>query len=376
MPRVVTVNAATSTLVCLESEVENDGTSVANFELVVVTDSGPQQGIAAANVSLASSRGATDTIVKVDSATNRNGRFRFTVVSSTVGNPVFTATVLGRVITQTATVQFGTVVQPAFEFVSDWSAATGLSEAALRDTARTPSWTTYDNDGLTEIIAATGLDFPTTNVLRVTTSWNGSGSSGSIIRLDESAAVIPVPAVDESIYYRWYFRAAVPSEVSTWGTPHPIQDGFNAADANWEFGARRTGSGLWKPRFNCTGNAWPNDSWILTSDLSTNETYRFEMKLTRTASGTFTMDARIFDDTGSLLYDASDFNNSNASANLSSAPTMTIKNAAELAGLNCGSNGAFQGTTSGDHPFVYCYQGGFAVSVADWCGPYVSGEAV
>jgi hypothetical protein len=344
--------------------------------LVVVTDSGPQQGIAAASVSLASSRGATDTITKVDTATNRNGRFRFTVVSSTVGNPVFTATVLGRVVTQTATVQFGTVVQPAFVFVSDWGTATGLTEAALRDTGRTPSWTTYDPDGLTEIIAATGLDFPSANVLRVTTSWNGSGSSGSIIRLDESTGVIPVPAVNDSLYYRWYFRAAVPSAVSTWGTPHPIQDGFNAADANWEFGARRTGAGLWKPRFNASGTAWPNDSWILDTNLSTDTTYRFEMKLTRTATGLFTMDARVYNSAGTLLSDGSNFLNSNSSASLTSAPSLTIKNAAEFGGLNSGSNGAFQGTTSGDHPFVFCYQGGFAVSAADWCGPYVSGEAV
>jgi hypothetical protein len=373
--RVVTVNAATSTLTCLETLVANDGTSVANFELVVVTDSGPQQGIAAANISLASSRGATDTIVKVDSATNRNGRFRFTAVSSTLGNPVFTATVLGRVITQTATVQFGTVVQPAFEFTSDWGTATGTSDAALRDTDQVVDWGTLVGSNTNRSVdASTGLDFPSTNVLRIGTEWNGSGSSSFIPRLSNTLAI---PDVGDSKYYRWYIRWVVPEAVTTWGTPHPIQDGPDAANANWLFECRRgTGGTKVTVGWNPINNVFPNNRWHAIDALDLNETYRVELKLTRTASTLYTLEPRVYDADGILVLDGSDFLNQTGvgSTALSSGYEFTFQDTAHLEDFQMGTNGAFQGTSSGDHPVDYCYQGCVAISADDWCGPYVDGE--
>jgi hypothetical protein len=373
MPRVITLSAAESEVLSDLSSIEPT-TGVANISVYAKqADGTPFANMLVSGNIVVASTGTGNTITAVDTRTDQQGRARFTFASTVSEAKTISATVLGRAVTQTAAVTVTGASGVAALFSSAWTTGTGLSEAALRDTSAAVPWTSYDNDGLTEIIAATGLDFPTTNVLEVTTSWNGSGSSGSIVRL---ASTIAVPGVGDSLYYRWYWRAAVPSAVSTWGTPHPIQDGFSAATANWEFGVRRTGSGLYKPRFNLTANAWPNDSWISDTDLSTDATYRFEMRLHRTGTTTCTIEARVYNAAGTLILDNGDFFNSNTTANLSSAPTLSLRDAAELAGLNAGSNGAFQGTTSGDHPFVYCYQGGFRVSEVGWCGPFESGETV
>jgi len=355
----------------LESEVENDGTSVANFELVVVTDSGPQQGIAAANISLASSRGATDTITKVDTATNRNGRFRFTVVSSTGGNPVFTATVLGRVITETATVQFGAVVQPAFEFTTAWADSTGSSSTALRDGT---TWDSVSGSNTNvSVIASTGLDFPSTNVLSVQTLWNGLGSSSRTIR----KTGLGTPAISDTRYYRFYLRVTVPDGIEM-GTPHPVQDGFDAATSNWLFEMRQGDTaGKYTPVLQSRSTAFPNTRYAVLNGLDRGETYRIEIRITRTGSTTYTQSIRIYDSTGTLALDDSDFLNQTGTGAtaLSTQPTFTLNDAAYLDGFTMGTNGAFQGSVSGDHPLQFCYQGAAAISDADWCGVYVSGEA-
>lgn len=99
-----TVSAALSTMDGDATGLD-DGSTPANVEAFIRdTDGNPVIG---APVTLASSRGATDTITAVDAITNENGRFRWTVVSSTAGSPVFTATCFGQAVTETQTVVFG-----------------------------------------------------------------------------------------------------------------------------------------------------------------------------------------------------------------------------------------------------------------------------
>jgi hypothetical protein len=97
----------------------------------------------------------------------------------------------------------------------------------------------------------------------------------------------------------------------------------------------------------------------------------------RIGATTYNLHIRVYDDDGVLVLSDSDFVNAAGSgtADLSETPTFTFRDVNTLANFQCGTNGAFQGTVEGDHPVTFCHQGGFAVSAADWCGPYVSGEA-
>lgn len=99
------VSASASLVEALDPTIPDDGTTEATIRLTVIdTVSGiALPGIPASAISLASSRGATDTITEVSTVTDYLGQFYFTVVSSTAGNPVFTATVVSVVVTDTAT---------------------------------------------------------------------------------------------------------------------------------------------------------------------------------------------------------------------------------------------------------------------------------
>ncbi len=99
------VSAANSSLARSPATIDNDGVDACVVTLTVRDQfNAAMAGITAANISLASSRGATDTIAEVDTETDANGAFRFEVTSVTVGSPVFTATANAVFITQTATV--------------------------------------------------------------------------------------------------------------------------------------------------------------------------------------------------------------------------------------------------------------------------------
>ena len=99
-------SASASLVEALDATIPDDGTTEATIRLTLVdADSNPLVGVPASAISLASSRGATDTIAETSTVTDYLGQFYFTVVSSTAGNPVFTATVASLAITDTATIE-------------------------------------------------------------------------------------------------------------------------------------------------------------------------------------------------------------------------------------------------------------------------------
>jgi hypothetical protein len=250
-------------------------------------------------------------------------------------------------------------------FASDWSTATGTSDAALRDTSKPLPWTMLGGQGL-EVIPSAGLDFPTTNVLRVTAIQATSGF-GALRR-----SGLPVPAVGESRFYRWYSRVAIGDGVAS-GDPetHPHQDGQAGSQINWSFNVHHDlgAAGMWTPQLRTQSgiNAWPNHWWTGPA-LSKNVTYRFELQVHRTGTGTFNLHVRIYDTNGNLLHDDASFRNDNGTATLASRPTLNFNTVSSLDGFNAGLNGL-----AGSDWFpsrVYMYQGAIAVCGTDWCGPY------
>ena len=257
-------------------------------------------------------------------------------------------------------------------FASDWGTGTGSGDAALRDTGKALPWASVSGGNLNvAVVASTGLDFPTTNVLSVQTQWNGTGSSSKIIR----RTGFGVPAVGESRFYRWYIRITVPDGISM-GSPHPIQDGFDAGTSNWQFETRAGTTGTWTPSLQFNANVFPNDGWRALNALNRGQTYRFELRVTRTDTTTFTASMRVYNSAGVQVLGDSDFKNQSGlgSSSLADVPTVNFVDASYLDGFTMGTNGAFQGSTSGDHPLQFCYQGAAAISNEAWCGPYSAPE--
>lgn len=253
-------------------------------------------------------------------------------------------------------------------FSSDWGTALGSSDAALLD----GSWNQLLNNGNSlAVISSAGLDFPSTNVLRITTSARGGSNAGAYsanIRLLANSNVIPVPAVGESLYYRWYIRVGVPDSYTADQLTHPIQDGTSGGSDNWQFEIVTAANGRWTPRFytGTGGTAWPDYRWTAPS-LAKNQTYRFEMHLYRNGSNTFQIHPRVYDSADRLLYDDDDFNNANSTARLSSNPSFGFNDPRILRGWQVGLNGFSAGSSFG---WVYSYQGATCVRTDTWCGAY------
>lgn len=251
-------------------------------------------------------------------------------------------------------------------FHSDFSSGIGSTSTAVRDLTQPLPWNIQGGQGL-EVVSAAGLDFPTANVLRVTALAATTGYA--FLR----RTGLPIPAVGESRFYRWYLRVTTPNGLED-PESHPMQDGNASSQSNWLFHIYHDGggAGFWRPQFRpaAAANAYPNDRWNGPA-LSKNVTYRFELQIQRTATNSFQMHVRVYDAAGALLHGDSAFTNQENTGTLAGNPTFTFLNLAALDGLNAGCNGI--AGAAPPFPFVYSYQGAFAVGSQDWMGPYAGG---
>jgi hypothetical protein len=249
-------------------------------------------------------------------------------------------------------------------FFSDWRAARGNSEAAVTDGRK---WNVLSR-GASEtmkVVPAKGLDFPSQNVFQMTATERMQGFG--IIRKTGMA----IPAVGESRFYRWYFRMMQVDDIADYQT-HPIQDGNDAKVANWMFIVYNGGAdsgiarGHWQPQFWAHHSNEINSRWY-GPVLAKRQTYRFELQIHRTGDSSYLMHIRVYDHAGSLIADDSGFRNYNKTALLASNPVLRFNNVRYLDGLNAGNNGI---VPPAPFPFIYAYEGCFAVRRDDWCGAY------
>ncbi len=105
------VSASTSTVVASPTSVTANGTSKSTVTVTVKDAS--SNLLSGKTVTLASSRGASDTVTTVTGTTGANGVATFEVKSSTAGTSTYTATAAGVVLNQTVSVLFTTPGTPA-----------------------------------------------------------------------------------------------------------------------------------------------------------------------------------------------------------------------------------------------------------------------
>ena len=251
-------------------------------------------------------------------------------------------------------------------WASDWSTATGNSYDALHDGGR---WTgnLCTTTQLVNVVPSAGLDFPTANVLRVEYA-----DIGQFCYMLQAVNQWRAPEVGESIYYRFYYRTAVPNGQDL-GTAHFFHVGGAGYDyhAQWRNpGTPSNGRALLTTMWYLDG---PAPYWSNRITINTNQTYRVEWRLQRTASAEMRMDVRVYDNNGALLFDDDDFINDLGTL-ASTDPTERLADPNALRVLEMGNNDPGGGSLFGTGNQVYVYYGGVAVSLDGWIGPYRSGE--
>lgn len=296
------------------------------------------------------------------------------------GHEVVTPAAVGGVHFLTADVLPGTtrmldfvvaaiVVEPTegLIFASDFGTALGSGAAALRDTGKSVPWTLSGGSGL-EVISSTGLGFPTPNVLSVTAQQANNGYA-RLFMMD-----LPPLAIGNSRFYRFYFRGMFPDGVDD-NQSHPIEDG-NAR--NWMFAINHNqgGNGFFTPYIgvSATGNGAQNYRWYLPA-FQKGVTYRVEIQIHRLSTTSFNLHVRVYTGAGAdpIITDAN-IRNEGGGLSLADTPTLFFEEVGRIQELWAGLNGL---SGSNWHPAtLYAYQGGFAVSDSDWCGPYAPGESV
>jgi hypothetical protein len=258
-----------------------------------------------------------------------------------------------------------------FLFASDWSTALGNSHAAITDGGK---WDFVSADFTGRIISSAGLGFPTANVLDVYTTTTRVGW------VELRRSTVPIPAVGESRYYRWYFRYAAPDDLAD-NESHPVQDGGAVSQSNWRFHTiNGTGDcyfggpvppGQWCPRFDFNGAPSPFHR-VHGPMLDKGQTYRIEVHIRRESATTFRASVRIYDSAGTLIADDATLRASDNTQTLAQAPAFNIHNLSGMSVFNSGHNGFAPG--SYPFPFTYAYEAAFAICADTWCGAYSPGE--
>ncbi len=285
-------------------------------------------------------------------------------------------------------------------FVSDWSTGTGTGDAALRDTGKTLAWTILyggaavgSGGAEVRVTATDSRDFPSTNYMRIRALL--ANLAWAEISVEDYTSA---PGVGDSIYIRYYARLTMSTtddylDITTdpddanppetgdatthgyytgdgWG---PEGHGFTfwtADDGSWriEYAADNS-QAIFSEGTNGSGNG---GAWRMARDT----TYRLEKRYTRTGTNTYTMDLRVYNIAGTLLFDGTDVTDwpgPNTIGSLDGA-TFTVTGAAAqgmVDSFRVGCNGIGGIDSDRAHSEV----AGVMIRTEDWCGPYIAAES-
>lgn len=348
-----TVSASQSEVTASPASIGNDGVETSTVTVTIRNAAGaPLSGKA---VTIAST-GSNNTLVQ-PGTTDSNGQATGTIASTTAEAKTISASSEGISITDTAAITVesgGGLLTPVFQ--SDWEAGT-RSDGGV--------WNVFTGQAdKTVVVASTGLDFPTTNVLRVQYIDTIGGSE--VLR----ATGLGVPAIGDTRWYRWYYRLVIADGVSVSDPEvHHIQDGASAGTSNWLFktyhdgvSSKGTAADKWVPHFHVqsTTSPGPFTNRFDGPDLDKNTTYRFALGITITGATTFTCQARIYDSAGNQLHTETAFTDTTSPSTHLGQVTVTANNMSYFDGINAGGNG-LGGTDWHDEDPIFDYQGGIAV---------------
>lgn len=281
---------------------------------------------------------------------------------------------------QTATIvyQLEVAVAPAgVVFHSDWGTALGSTDAALRDTGKSIPWdivigSSNPRAGRLVVVPATGLDFPSANVLQVDGIDIETIQTRQVSILPGSSRW-PVPAVGESVWFRVYKRLAypVPQYPALGNNNHALEERSGNA-SNWSFSFDVNEQG-WRPKLQsqvATRYYLSDGSQAVPVHLARNVTYRLEWQVHRISDLGCNLHIRIFNSAGTLLYDDNDFF-VNATQHLGQNPMLTLTDPQALDAWQLGTNGP--GVNPSEDIVPMWYFGCAAVSRQNWVGPYSAG---
>lgn len=256
-------------------------------------------------------------------------------------------------------------------FACQWP-TTGSTSAAVQDCG-TNDWsnTSYVNASSTfTVVASTGLDFPTTNVLSVSSANTASAS----LWMTKAQGYVDTMVVGDTISRRFYFRVAMPDGADP--NYHATHDGVTGSNEDHNTSIEQNdGTGIWTLEVLHGPSGAGRVHIMLTGSrtLNKNTTYIYRDWVVRDASTTSILKIQLFTSSGSLLYDVSDFaanygNGTNLSTGISA--TYGASNGADgYRQFQLGINGSSPGASG-----VAYYYGAFAVC-SGLCNPtYVSGE--
>jgi len=217
---------------------------------------------------------------------------------------------------------------------------------------------------------AEGVDFPMTNCLKVTTLE----VDGGFQYIEKSG--LGFPAAGASMWVRGYFKLlqTFTTEVATDEDNHPIQSG-DTGDESWTFNTHMDSDTEWRIRFRPVFEAahvFANAGWY-SPVIAKSQSVRWELQVTRTTGVLGRFHARVYDMNNEIMFEDADFDNENASLTLADNPEVHLAETEEGLEENLDIIGAGSTGLGGSFWFPsspYAYQGGFAVSHADWPGAF------
>lgn len=258
---------------------------------------------------------------------------------------------------------------PGVVFSSTWSTATGTSTSALRDGNRWDElYCGSASQTLSVVNGGTVGWTRTPNVLRI--QQLGSSICGMLEKVNA------VPA-STTHYGRFYFRN---DETST--THNHVATYFPVGDiqiAIWNRSGRADGVELFMRTYkDASGQfaGWPYSYWKLAGNgnnirLQNGTWYRYEWMMEYVSANTYRLWPRIYNMSGTLLYDADDYYNSDYPSNprtlrqhYDMGNVFGLSSTASARNLGLGSEGPAGSSSTGG----YWYHADVALSTAGWIG--------
>lgn len=300
---------------------------------------------------------------------NGNGTYSCVVTctssSGTIGT--MSSTINGANVTTT----MPTIARPVPLFHSAWDTSTGTSSASLRDTNLATPWAlppTAVTD--LEIVTAPGSSPGFTNALRVSRYTGAAGNKWCQIQ-----DLWALPDVGKSLFFRQYIYVDMATLSNTESSHHPTESAYSGSwTSGYTLKMQPNGDGTFRLRLQLApGYFTKSDSVGVRDPLTNAQWYRLEWQLLRTATDTYTVLFRIYDNIPSLWGDPT------VNIRRYTNPAYPIMNTvntgiamtdAEVRKFRVGSNGGTWANASAE----YYYWGGVCVRSDDWCGPYNSSD--
>lgn len=259
-------------------------------------------------------------------------------------------------------------------FHSDWSTALGNTNAALLDTDKAIPWQATANPADHLHVVAAAAYFPTAGFANCLVAQLQDNVTASVAVNFGGAG----PAVGGSRYWRAYLYVDYPDATSSYvgGGNHPTADycgGCGDSESNrlWVMHlAHSQGSSKVDLYFQMEGGQGP--PYDIGSVLSARTPYRIEVKATKATASTYTMDVRVYAESGTTpLYTGSDFIARYGTKNAMTAATFTLPASPSWSSFVVGTNGVTGWPGAGET--ISHVWGGACVCANDWCGPYRNG---